>query len=92
MPQSIAILGGGLTGLSSAYHLSRRFPTSKIILLERQARLGGWVRSNRIELPQIGASVLLEAGPRTLRPNGKSVLELVCLVFRYQKMTKIQQV
>ena len=51
------------------------------VLLEGQARLGGWVRSNRIELPQIGVSALLEASPRTLRPNGKSVLELVWFVF-----------
>ena len=80
MPRSIGILGGGFTGLSSAYHLSRRFPTSKIVLLENDTRLGGWVRSNRVELPQIDASVLLDAGPRT--SNGKAVLELVRLVFR----------
>jgi gamma-glutamylputrescine oxidase len=30
----IAIIGGGFTGLSSAYHLSRRFPNKKIVLLE----------------------------------------------------------
>jgi glycine/D-amino acid oxidase-like deaminating enzyme len=30
----IAILGGGFTGLSSAYNLSRRFPDKKIVLLE----------------------------------------------------------
>jgi len=30
----IAIIGGGFTGLSSAYHLSRAFPNKKIILLE----------------------------------------------------------
>ncbi|KAH9478720.1 Protoporphyrinogen oxidase [Psilocybe cubensis] len=75
-PTHIAVLGGGLTGLSSAIHLARRFPTSKITLLEKQGRLGGWVRSERVDLPQIGASVLLEGGPRSLRPNGKSVLEL----------------
>ena len=77
-PRTITILGGGLTGLSSAFHLSRRFPTAQITLLERQARLGGWVRSERVELPT-GGSILLEAGPRTLRPNGKSALELVSL-------------
>ena len=30
----IVILGGGFTGLSSAYHLSRAFPNKKIVLLE----------------------------------------------------------
>lgn len=30
----IVIIGGGFTGLSSAYHLSRTFPKKKIVLLE----------------------------------------------------------
>ncbi len=30
----VVIIGGGFTGLSSAYHLSRRFPDRKIVLLE----------------------------------------------------------
>jgi len=77
LPRTIAILGGGLTGLSSAFHLSRKFPAAQIYLLEQKKRLGGWVQSERVQLPQIHASVLLEGGPRTLRPNGKSVLELV---------------
>jgi uncharacterized protein with NAD-binding domain and iron-sulfur cluster len=75
-PKSIAILGGGLSGLSSAFHLSRRFPTTKLTLIEKQTRLGGWVRSQRVTIKE-KASILLEAGPRTLRPNSKSVLELV---------------
>ncbi|PPQ97630.1 hypothetical protein CVT26_002537 [Gymnopilus dilepis] len=79
-PARIAVLGGGLTGLSSAFHLSRKFPETNIVLLERQRRLGGWVRSERVDLPQVGASVLLEAGPRTLRPNSKAVLELIHLL------------
>ena len=75
-PKSIAVLGGGLSGLSSAFHLSRRFPAAKVTLIEKQTRLGGWVRSQRVNI-QENLSILLEAGPRTLRPNSKSVLELV---------------
>jgi oxygen-dependent protoporphyrinogen oxidase len=79
-PPHIAILGGGLTGLSAAFHLTRRFPASRISLLEKEPRLGGWVLSERVQVcdPQgYNASIVLEAGPRTLRPNAKSVLELV---------------
>lgn len=76
MGRHIAVLGGGLTGLSAAFHLSRRLPASRITLIERNKELGGWVKSKRVTLPGKG-TVLLEAGPRTLRPNAPSVLELV---------------
>jgi len=33
----VAIIGGGITGLSSAYHLKRRYPEKHIVLLEGQA-------------------------------------------------------
>jgi glycine/D-amino acid oxidase-like deaminating enzyme len=33
----IAIIGGGVTGLSSAYHLKQRYPEKHIVLLEGQA-------------------------------------------------------
>ncbi len=79
-PTAIGILGGGLTGISSAFHLSRRFPCASITLLESSQRLGGWVHSERVSVRDAQgneARILLERGPRTLRPNGKSVLELV---------------
>ncbi|KAL1748076.1 hypothetical protein HDZ31DRAFT_30405 [Schizophyllum fasciatum] len=80
-PHHIAVLGGGLTGLSSAYHLSHRFPNALITLVERSSRVGGWAESERVFLkdPKDGseASILIEGGPRTLRPTAKSVLELV---------------
>lgn len=83
-PDSIAILGGGLTGLSAAFHLSRRFPTACITLINNDTRFGGWVRSERVEFKyttpsgtQEEANVLFETGPRVLRPGALSVLELV---------------
>ncbi|PFH48136.1 hypothetical protein AMATHDRAFT_49748 [Amanita thiersii Skay4041] len=79
-PRHIAVLGGGITGLSSAFHLSRRFPTAQITLVEKQKRLGGWIRSERLPCLPNGGSVVLEAGPRTLRPVDKSILELIHLL------------
>ncbi|KAJ2922060.1 hypothetical protein H1R20_g15034, partial [Candolleomyces eurysporus] len=80
MTRHIAVLGGGLSGLSSAFHLARRCPGSRITLIERNKELGGWVRSRRVELKEQNATALLEAGPRTLRPNARSVLELIHLL------------
>ena len=81
VPIRIAILGGGLTGLSAAFHLSRRFPKNLVTLIEKQPKLGGWVRSERVEVQSQNGTetIILEGGPRTLRPNAKSILELVSL-------------
>ncbi|KAJ7691579.1 hypothetical protein B0H17DRAFT_1062953 [Mycena rosella] len=80
-PKHIAILGGGLTGLSSAFHLSRRFPSSTITIIDKNKRLGGWASSTeRVQLPGGRGSVILEGGPRTLRPASNSVLELIHLL------------
>ena len=82
-PEHIAVLGGGITGLSSAFHLSRRFPNSRITLVEKEEKVGGWIRSERatVRTPTTSVSVLLEAGPRTLRPVDKALLELAsCLL------------
>ncbi|KAI0073769.1 Protoporphyrinogen oxidase [Panus rudis PR-1116 ss-1] len=81
--KGVTILGGGLSGLSSAFHLTRRFPSVPLLLIERSSRLGGWVRSERVMVQDsrgTQARILIEAGPRTLRPNGKSVLELINLM------------
>jgi protoporphyrinogen/coproporphyrinogen III oxidase len=79
MSRHIAVLGGGLTGLSAAFHLTRKFPAARITLLEKSSRLGGWVQSERQTVDDDKASVVLEGGPRTLRTAGKSVQELVGL-------------
>lgn len=77
----IAILGGGLSGLTVALHLSRALPSSrKIILFEAQDRLGGWVQSSHVALPGTDGTVVLEGGPRSIRPKalgGWKMMELV---------------
>lgn len=86
MSTAIGVLGGGISGLSAAYHLARRLPassTTKIILLEKSKRLGGWIRSENATVETFSRSgsnthsVVLEAGPRTLRPKSLDMLELV---------------
>ncbi|KAI0331730.1 Protoporphyrinogen oxidase [Cubamyces sp. BRFM 1775] len=83
---AVTILGGGLSGLSAAFHLSRRFPAQtgvRITLVEKAQRLGGWVQSERVRVKcdqGHQADVLLESGPRTLRPASKAILELIHLL------------
>ena len=75
----VGILGGGITGLVSAYWLSKISPTSKITLYEASSRLGGWLNTQRVKIVDHG-EVLFEQGPRSLRPtlpNGALTLLLV---------------
>ncbi|KAI0821897.1 Protoporphyrinogen oxidase [Trametes gibbosa] len=84
--RAITVLGGGLSGLSAAFHLSRRFPArsgTRITLVEKSTRLGGWVQSERVRVKDKHgreAEVLLESGPRTLRPASQAILELIHLL------------
>jgi len=77
--KNIAILGGGVTGLATAYNLSKHIPDAKITLYESKDRLGGWVDSEVAEVDD--GRVLFEWGPRTLRPDyngpGRATLNLV---------------
>ena len=80
--KQVAILGGGITGLASAFYLSKALPNSKIVLYEGSSRLGGWLRSTVVEVED--GEVVFEQGPRTLRPsapNGLVTLDLVCKPF-----------
>ncbi|KAK3808601.1 MAG: protoporphyrinogen oxidase [Benniella sp.] len=78
----IAVLGGGISGLSTAWYLARAAPANvSITLLEGSKRTGGWMHSERINDPQhAGGSILLEHGPRSLRPQGVSGLNTLEMV------------
>lgn len=73
-PERIAVLGGGIAGLASAFFASREFPNSKITVYEGGKDIGGWLNSKRVQVP--GGDVLFEAGPRTLR-NASPTAHLV---------------
>lgn len=68
----IGVLGGGITGLASAYFLTREHPSAKITIYEAKDRVGGWLESKRV--PVKDGNVLFEAGPRTLRPQANGTL------------------
>jgi len=74
---TVAVIGGGISGLSAAYYLSKaQLPNlAKIVVLEAGPRLGGWVHSRRSE-----DGAIFEFGPRTLRPYGRSGLNTLLMV------------
>ncbi|KAA8624360.1 protoporphyrinogen oxidase [Pyrenophora tritici-repentis] len=70
-PERIAVLGGGIAGLSSAYYVGKQFPNSEITLFEAGNDPGGWIRTRRVDVKDAEGkegSVLFEQGPRALRP------------------------
>ncbi|KAI9046143.1 oxygen-dependent protoporphyrinogen oxidase [Aspergillus affinis] len=73
-----AVVGGGITGLTTAYRLSRDPKCSKIALYEKSKNLGGWLQSEKI--PFKDGHVVFEYGPRTLRTALPSCLPLLDLV------------
>ncbi|KAI4238612.1 MAG: hypothetical protein LQ349_000997 [Xanthoria aureola] len=75
---NVAVLGGGITGLASAYYLAQQLPKAHITLFEGTSRLGGWLHSKQIDVGT--GKIVFEQGPRTLRPsrpNGWVTLDLI---------------
>lgn len=82
----VVILGGGIGGLSTAYYL-QKLTQHKIIVVEASNRLGGWIRSHK--LPD---GLILEEGPRTLRPRGEPGLNTLALVDDLKLSDKIRKI
>lgn len=61
--KSVLILGGGISGLAHAWHTRKKHPDAKIILLEKEKRLGGWVDT------QWQGNFRFEMGPRTFQTS-----------------------
>jgi oxygen-dependent protoporphyrinogen oxidase len=82
-PRTLAVAGGGIAGLTAALLLARALPARRILLLERSARTGGWVHSERRAVGDKGDTALLESGPRSIRPTGAPGLAMLELVSWY---------
>jgi hypothetical protein len=83
-PQKIAVLGGGLTGLTTAFYLTRFLPHAKITLYESSNRLGGWAET-RGEVEEDPYAPIFELGPRAINVARRSAkyddmvfLDVVC--------------
>jgi oxygen-dependent protoporphyrinogen oxidase len=67
----VAIVGGGVAGLSVAHALRAQAPEAEVVVLERGERVGGNVRSELID------GYLCESGPDGFLDNAPATLELV---------------
>ncbi|KAK8055130.1 hypothetical protein PG993_000357 [Apiospora rasikravindrae] len=65
-PRRIAVLGGGITGLTAAHYLARHAKNAHITLYEGGDHLGGWIKGEVAKSAE-GEDILLQRGPRMLR-------------------------
>jgi protoporphyrinogen/coproporphyrinogen III oxidase len=70
MTAHVAIIGGGISGLSALEHLTRVDPSLQVTLLEASPRLGGHIRTER------SGEFLLEAGPDVILGAKPAAVEL----------------
>ncbi len=80
MTQRIAVLGGGVSGLTAAWNLISRSTVGsvEVVLCEGSSRVGGWMKS-----VTTSQGAVFECGPRSLRVAGRSAdttMKLVSLI------------
>ena len=68
-PVKVAIIGGGISGLSAAYYLSKA--GIRAALIEKQDRLGGVIETHRV------ADCIVEAGPDSFLASKPAALDLI---------------
>ena len=68
MKVDTVIIGGGISGLSTANFLSKK--TSDFLILESHNRVGGTINSSKID------GYILENGPNTVLDNNLSLIHI----------------
>lgn len=65
----VAVVGGGVTGLCTAFYLARRFGRDQVVLVERAGLVGGQTRTSRTDgfVNDWGPSGFLDREPLTLK-------------------------
>ncbi|RLL96363.1 hypothetical protein CFD26_104998 [Aspergillus turcosus] len=75
-----AVIGGGITGLTTAFRLSQDPKCTKVTLYEKTSRVRGWMHSEVQFVNDNGGKAVFEFGPRTLRAAIPACLPLLDLL------------
>ena len=59
----ITIIGGGIAGLSAAYHATKNIPNAQVTLIESDSRWGGKISTDRVNFDD--GQFIVEGGPDT---------------------------
>lgn len=70
--EKLVIIGGGISGLSTAWFIARSRPDIKIELVEASDRFGGCMNSETVKFND--EETVFEYGPRTLLPRNPGTL------------------
>jgi NAD(P)-binding Rossmann-like domain len=73
-----AVLGGGVSGLATAYYLKSIDPLAKITIYEASDRVGGWISTEQVDTSD--GRLMFEMGPRTLLPQRVSSVAAIQMV------------
>ena len=68
-----AVIGGGISGLTAAYDLTRAGRT--VCVIDERSRLGGWIHTEQVDGLTIEAgpdALLMQKGELANEPNGKA--------------------
>lgn len=72
MKLKIAILGAGISGLSAAWYLQKRYGDEiEITIFEANDRVGGWIHTRVVD------GAVFECGPRSLRATTEELADLI---------------
>lgn len=71
MTETVAIIGGGLTGLSAAYYLGKAHPELDIHVYEQSHRFGGKIQTKRVD------GYVVEMGPDSYLGRKMAMTDLV---------------
>lgn len=70
----VVIVGGGISGLSAAWQITRDLPGARVTVLEADPRWGGKIRTERVTLP--GGEAVVDCGPESFITRKSAAWEL----------------